>query len=65
MATKRGTLLAFCEARQGGDHSQNDIVVKRSTDGGRSWGKLQLIHDAGTLALNNPQAVVLRGSGAY
>ncbi|TWU22293.1 Sialidase precursor [Novipirellula galeiformis] len=62
VTTKQGTLLAFAEARQGGDHSQNDIVLKRSTDHGTSWGPIQVVHGAGELALNNPQPVVL-GSG--
>ncbi len=59
IATRSGTLLAFAEGRQGGDHSQNDIILKRSTDGGQHWSELQVIQDAGELALNNPQAVVL------
>ena len=30
-----GTLLAFCERRIGlGDHAENDIVLRRSEDGG-------------------------------
>lgn len=59
VTTAAGTLLAFAEGRQGGDHSQNDIILKRSRDGGQHWGELQIVHEAGELALNNPQAVVL------
>jgi sialidase-1 len=40
-----GTLLAFCEARQGGDASETDIVLKRSSDGGRTWGLLSRVVD--------------------
>jgi sialidase-1 len=40
-----GDLLAFCEAREGGDASAIDLVLKRSTDEGRTWGKLQLVQD--------------------
>lgn len=36
-------ILAFCEARQGGDASEIDLVMKRSTDGGKTWGELQVI----------------------
>lgn len=36
-------LLAFCEARAGGDASKIDLVMKRSRDGGKSWGKLQVV----------------------
>ena len=59
VSTKLGTLLAFAEGRQGGDHSENDIIMKRSTDAGRTWGHLIVINDQGALALNNPQPVVL------
>ncbi len=55
--TTAGTLLAFAEGRQGGDQSQNDIVLRRSVDGGSSWGALQVLHDDGVNALNNPCAV--------
>jgi len=62
--TKRGSLLAFAEGRVNlRDHAENDIVMKRSTDGGATWGALQLIHDAGSNALNNPTAVVVRETG--
>ena len=38
--TRQGTLLAFAEARQrgAGDAGDIDLVVRRSTDGGDSWG---------------------------
>ena len=64
VATKRGTLLAFAEGRANlRDHAENDIVLKRSSDGGRTWGPLQLIDEEGTNALNNPTAVVVRETG--
>ncbi len=59
VTSQAGTLLAFAEGRQGGDHSQNDIILKRSLDNGQNWGQLQVVHEAGVLSLNNPQAVVL------
>lgn len=31
-----GDLLAFCEAREGSDASEMDLVRKRSTDGGKT-----------------------------
>ena len=52
-------LLAFAEGRQGGDHSENDIILKRSEDGGATWSPVQVVNEVGTLSLNNPQAVVL------
>jgi len=41
-----GDLLAFCEARQGGDASEIDLVLKRSTDGGDSWRSLQVVQES-------------------
>jgi len=55
-----GTLLAFAEARFGGDHAQNDIVLKRSFDGGETWGPLQLLDDQGGDSLNDPLPLVVR-----
>ena len=64
IATKRGSLLAFAEGRASlRDHAENDIVMKRSTDGGKSWGMLQLIHEDSTNSLGNPTAVVVRETG--
>ncbi|MBA4104978.1 MAG: hypothetical protein C0485_04395 [Pirellula sp.] len=40
-----GDLLAFAEARSGGDASEIDIVVKRSTNAGKSWSPLQIVQD--------------------
>ena len=60
VTTKNGTLLAFAERRVGlHDHAQNDIVLRRSTDGGRAWGEVQVIADHGKNSLNDPSAVVL------
>jgi sialidase-1 len=64
IATKRGSLLAFAEGRASlRDHAENDIVLKRSFDLGKSWQPLQLVHEDGTNALGNPTAVVVRETG--
>jgi sialidase-1 len=64
LATKRGTLLAFAEGRASlHDHAENDIVLKRSTDHGKTWGPLQPIHEDGANSLGNPTAVVVRETG--
>lgn len=41
-----GDLLAFCEARQGGDASEIDLVMKRSRDGGSSWGRMHVVQES-------------------
>ena len=40
-------LLAFCEGRVNGasDFGNVDIVMKKSTDNGKTWGKLQILVD--------------------
>jgi len=60
LRTQSGVLLAFAEGRQSlNDHSQNDIVLRRSVDAGDSWTALQVLHDDGANSLNNPCAVQL------
>jgi sialidase-1 len=64
LVTKNGTLLAFAEGRQRPkDQAENDIILKRSTDGGRTWSALRVLHDDGANSLNNPTAVQERESG--
>lgn len=47
VVTGKGTLIAVCEARQkvGGDWAEIDLVYRRSTDGGKTWGKQQVLAD--------------------
>ncbi len=60
VTTREGTLLAFAERRVGlGDHAQNDIVVRRSADNGKTWSSVHVIADYGKSSLNDPMAVVL------
>lgn len=40
-----GDVLAFCEARSGGDLSEIDLVLKRSADGGKSWGPIEMVQE--------------------
>ena len=44
---KNGDLLAFAEARKNSraDHGDVDIVMKRSADGGKTWGAMRLVQD--------------------
>jgi hypothetical protein len=60
ITTREGTLLAIAERRLGlHDHSQNDIVLKRSEDNGETWSEVQVIYEDGKNSLNDPCAVVL------
>ncbi|MFS8201722.1 sialidase family protein [Streptomyces sp. CWNU-52B] len=61
VATAQGTLLAFCEGRVGSrdDFGHIDIVLKRSTDGGTTWGPLQVAASNGEALAGNPAPVVL------
>ena len=45
----KGTVLAFCEGRVNShkDEDDMDVVLKRSTDGGRTWGPLQVLANDG------------------
>ncbi|CAM5458527.1 exo-alpha-sialidase OS=Streptomyces violarus OX=67380 GN=FHS41_003482 PE=4 SV=1 [Streptomyces violarus] len=59
--TPIGTLLAFCEGRVGSrdDFGNIDVVLKRSTDGGRTWGPLLVAAKNGDALAGNPAPVVL------
>lgn len=60
-----GALLAFCEGRkQGGSDSGNiDIVLKRSTDGGKTWSQLYVVADHEANTIGNPCPVVDQSTG--
>lgn len=45
MRAANGDLLAFCEARVGGDASEIDLVMKRSGDRGKSWGGITVVQE--------------------
>jgi sialidase-1 len=64
LVSQTGTTLAFAEGRQKPtDQAENDIVMKRSTDGGRTWSALRVLHDDGRNSLNNPTVVQDRTTG--
>lgn len=64
--TTKGTVLAFCEGRKNssGDSGNIDLLVKRSTDHGKTWSKLQVIWDDQGNTCGNPCAVVDQTTGA-
>src|SRR5215210_997528 len=61
----RGTLLAFAEGRKNGtsDTGDIDVVLRRSKDGGKTWGPLQVVVDDGTDTVGNPCPVLDRKTG--
>lgn len=68
VVSNQGTLLAFCEGRKTSlsDDGDIDLVLRRSTDAGRTWGPLQLVHEEGgdaDVTIGNPTAVVERSTG--
>lgn len=60
-----GAVLAFCEARQGSssDTGNIDLVLRRSEDGGRTFGPSQVLWDDGPNTCGNPCPVVDRRTG--
>lgn len=65
--SRQGTILTTGEARRGtgGDYSANDIVMRRSTDGGDSWSDTRVLIqscDYGNGAVSNFVPIVDRTS---
>jgi sialidase-1 len=66
IVSARGTLLAFAEGRRKGtsDTGDIDLLLRRSTDSGATWGAAQVVVDDGPNTAGNPCPVVEPGSGA-
>ena len=60
-----GDILAFAEARRNSpkDYGDIDLVLKRSTDGGRTWGEMTVVWDDKDNVCGNPSVVVSGRSG--
>ncbi len=60
-----GALLAFCEGRKKAqsDAGDIDLLVKRSIDGGKTWGPQEVVWDDGENTCGNPCPVVDRTTG--
>ena len=68
IVTRQGSLLAFCEGRKNNrrDHGDIDLLVKRSTDGGRTWSDQQIVYEEGgteEITIGNACPVVDRETG--
>jgi sialidase-1 len=65
MRAPDGALLAFCEGRKvgRGDSGDIDLLMKRSDDGGASWGEQRVLWDDGDNVCGNPCPVLDRDTG--
>ncbi len=68
LATPKGTLLAFSEGRKTSreDHGDLDLILRRSTDSGKTWGPLEMIYEEGgdaKITIGNPCPVVDQTTG--
>ena len=55
VVTKKGTVLAYCEARKSdrGDWGSIDVLMRRSTNGGKTWlPRKRIVHVEGELPIN-------------
>jgi len=63
--TSTGTLVAFAEGRHiEGDFGNIDLIARRSTDGGATWGSVFKVKENGTNTVGNPVPIV-NGSDIY
>jgi len=63
--TTQGTVLAFCEGRKHSraDAGEIDLLLRRSTDGGRTWLPTQLVATDPGMTVGNPAPVFDRDTG--
>src|SRR5437660_1667230 len=65
VVTTNGTVLAFCEGRKNSrsDTGKIDLLLKRSTDGGKTWSPQQIVRSDGDNVCGNPAPVVDESTG--
>ena len=66
--SSKNTLLAFCEGRKmgSGDAGDIDLVLRRSTDGGKTWQPMQVVYEEdgdAKITIGNPCPVIERTTG--
>jgi len=62
VVTAKGTVLAWCEARKkGGDWDQIEIVLRRSTDEGKTWSDMKSIANVPGPKTKNPFSLNVKG----
>lgn len=61
VVTAKGSVLAWCEARRkGGDWDSIDILLRRSTDDGKTWSEAQKIADVPGPKAKNPVSLRMK-----
>jgi sialidase-1 len=61
VVTAKGTVLAWCEARKnGGDWDAIDLLLRRSTDDGKTWSEPRKIADVPGPKAKNPVSLRLK-----
>lgn len=63
--TKSGAVLVFCEGRRrsASDTGQIDLILRRSTDGGKTWATPELVWADGENVCGNPTPVADQMTG--
>lgn len=63
VVTAKGTVLAWCEARKGGggDWTPIDLVLRRSTDDGKTWSAAAKLPEVQGPKTKNPFALAVKG----
>jgi sialidase-1 len=61
--TKKGTLLAFAEGREGGDAGNIDTLIRRSEDNGKTWSKIAVVWNDDKNTCGNPAPLVDADTG--
>ncbi len=66
VVTHDGTALAFAEGRQAdADQAENEIILKRSADGGVTWSAAKVVASDRPNSLNNPTALAADGGRIF
>lgn len=65
VVSPKGVILAFCEGRKNdpSDVGKIDLLLKRSMDGGRTWGSIQVIASGPDLRCGDPTPVIDQKTG--
>jgi sialidase-1 len=63
IVTKENTLLAFAEGRESGDTGDIDMLLRRSTDNGKTWEDQIIVWDDRENTCGNPCPVVDHATG--